>query len=413
MNRSDRPRPPPTTPADGRAAPRAVPKAGAGRQKPVPPAPAARSEFALPDTSPRRCPPSRRSTSWTCPTALLKTLARPGRHRAVPDPGRDPAELARRPRRPRPRPHRLRQDPRLRPRAAGPHRRAARRAPAAARPGPRAHPGARPAGHRRPHPVRPRACSLRLATVVGGMSINRQAERPARAAPRCVVATPGPPQGPHRPRRLPTGPGRASPSSTRPTRWPTWASCRRSPRCSSRCAPDGQRMLFSATLDRNIDRLVREFLHRPGRPLGRPVGGRGHHDGAPRAARRGRTDKQRRHDPDRRPRRPGDHVPGHQARRRPAGQEAAGRGVRAAALHGGKSQPQRNRPWTSSRTARSPPWSPRTSRPAASTSTTSTSSSTSTRPATTRTICTAAAAPPARASPAASSRSSCPSSGGR
>ncbi|MCZ9353276.1 hypothetical protein NGM36_26520, partial [Streptomyces mutabilis] len=55
---------------------------------------------------------------------------RAGRDRPVPDPGGDPAELPRRPRRPRPGPHRFRQDPRLRAGPAGPHGRAAGRAPA-------------------------------------------------------------------------------------------------------------------------------------------------------------------------------------------------------------------------------------------------------------------------------------------
>ncbi len=52
-----------------------------------------------------------------------------GCDRAVPNPGRDPAELPRRPRPPRPRPHRFRQDPRLRAGPARPHRRAARASP--------------------------------------------------------------------------------------------------------------------------------------------------------------------------------------------------------------------------------------------------------------------------------------------
>ena len=34
--------------------------------------------------------------------------------------------------------------------------------------------------------------------------------------------------------------------------------------------PDGQRMLFSATLDRNVDRLVRSYLHDPVVALRRP-----------------------------------------------------------------------------------------------------------------------------------------------
>ena len=52
-----------------------------------------------------------------------------------------------------------------------------------------------------------RSLRLRLATVVGGMSIGRQASA-LRGGAEVVVATPGTAQGPHRPRRLPAGPGR-------------------------------------------------------------------------------------------------------------------------------------------------------------------------------------------------------------
>ena len=292
--------------------------------------------------------------------------------------------------------------------AAGPHRRAARRAPAAAGAGPGAHPGAGPAGHRRAHPVRPRRCGCGWPPSSAAC---RSAGRPAR----CAAA----------PRSSSRRPGGSRTSSTAAT-----AGWTRSPitvldeadqmadmgfmpqvtALLDQVRPDGQRMLFSATLDRNVDLLVRRYLHRPGRPLGRPVGGRGHHDGAPRAA-RPRRRQARRHHRDRRPRRPGDHVPGHQARRRPADpaparqrrarRRAARRQVPAAAHpHPGPVQDrarhraggdQRRRP----RHPRRRPRPRRQRRPA--------------RP-TTRTTCTAAAAPPAPASPAASSPWCCPTS---
>ena len=79
-------------------------------------------------------------------------------------------------------------------------------------------------------------------------------------------------------------------------------------------APKGQRMLFSATLDGNVDRLVRRYLTDPVVALGRPVGTAAvttmeHHVLHVDAA-----DKHAATDRDRRPRGPRDHVPGHQAR---------------------------------------------------------------------------------------------------
>ena len=129
-------------------------------------------------------------------------------------------------------PDRLRQDPRLRPRPAHPPRRPPRAAQAPARPRPRAHPRARDAGQRR---ARARwrtrsACSVRL--IVGGMPYSKQIRSLERGVD-VLVATPGPPRRPDPPRRRrPVRDGR-SPSSTRPTRWPTWASCRSSARCST------------------------------------------------------------------------------------------------------------------------------------------------------------------------------------
>ena len=309
----------------GGAGPAAVAAARPRRAVPaVPAAPAAtavgpprsRGSSRCRRPSPPRCPPSRPSPIWTCPTPLLAALDRAGRDRAVPDPGARPCRTP---------------SPAATCWAAG--------APAPARPSPSAWPLlARTAGQRA-EPRQPLALVLvptrelaqqvtdaltpyaRAAEAAAGHRRRRHVDRPAgqRAARRRRGRRrhPGPAQGPHRPRRLPAGPGRASPSWTRPTRWPTWASCRRSPRCWTRCAPSGQRMLFSATLDRNVDLLVRRYLTDPVvhsvDPSAGAVTTMEHHvlhvHGADKHAATTR---------DRRPRRPGDHVPGHQARRRPA-----------------------------------------------------------------------------------------------
>ena len=54
-----------------------------------------------------------------------------------------------------------------------------------------------------------------------------------------------------------------SASSTRPTTWPTWASCPRSPTILDQIPAGGQRLLFSATLDNGIDQLVARYLTDP------------------------------------------------------------------------------------------------------------------------------------------------------
>ncbi len=138
----------------------------------------------------------------------------------------------------------------------------------------------------------------------------------------------------------------------------------------------GQRLLFSATLDRGVDRLVSQFLHQPREhsvdPAAAQVAEMEHHvflvpdaaakaevvqalaSGASRRLLFTRTK--------------------HQAKK--LARQLTAAGIPAVELHG---------KW--------PPTSP----PAGSTSTTSNSSSTSTRPPSTRPTCTAPAAPPARA----------------
>ncbi|MEU5275715.1 DEAD/DEAH box helicase [Streptomyces asoensis] len=184
-----------------------------------------------------------------------------------------------------------------------------------------------------------RLLKLRLATVVGGMSIGRQAAA-LRAGAEVVVATPG---------RLTDLVERKDCRLDRVDitvldEADQMADMGFMPQVTAlldQVRPDGQRLLFSATLDSNIDALVRGYLHDPVvhsvDPSAGAVTTMEHHvlqvHGADKyatateiAARDGRVlmfldtkhavDQFTRH--------------------------LQGSGVRAAALHGGKSQPQRN-----------------------------------------------------------------------
>ena len=142
----------------------------------------------------------------------------------------------------------------------------------------------------------------------------------------------------------------------------------------------GQRLLFSATLDKGIDGVVERYLIDPVTHATEAAQASRHDDGPPRPARRAQP-QGRRHRRDRRPRGPHDRLRAHQARRRP--------GRRAAAAARVSRRPRCTAAWpraratpssTRSRRARCPSSSPPTSRPAASTSTTSASCSRSTRP---------------------------------
>ncbi|MFI1508345.1 DEAD/DEAH box helicase [Streptomyces sp. NPDC020597] len=188
-----------------------------------------------------------------------------------------------------------------------------------------------------------RVLKLRLATVVGGMSIGRQAGA-LRAGAEVVVATPG---------RLADLVERKDCRLDRVKitvldEADQMADMGFMPQVTElldQVRPDGQRMLFSATLDRNIDLLVRQYLHDPVvhsvDPSAGAVTTMEHHllqvHGADKyaaateiAAREGRVlmfldtkhavDQFTRH--------------------------LLGSGVKAAALHGGKSQPQRTRTLT-------------------------------------------------------------------
>ncbi|QJT00030.1 DEAD/DEAH box helicase [Streptomyces asoensis] len=184
-----------------------------------------------------------------------------------------------------------------------------------------------------------RLLKLRLATVVGGMSIGRQAGA-LRAGAEVVVATPG---------RLTDLVERKDCRLDRvditvldeADQMADMGFLPQVTELLDQVRPDGQRMLFSATLDSNIDLLVRRYLHDPVvhsvDPSAGAVTTMEHHvlqvHGADKyaaateiAAREGRVlmfldtkhavDQFTRH--------------------------LLGSGVRAAALHGGKSQPQRN-----------------------------------------------------------------------
>ncbi|MFJ9966265.1 DEAD/DEAH box helicase [Streptomyces avermitilis] len=106
-----------------------------------------------------------------------------------------------------------------------------------------------------------RLLKLRLATVVGGMSIGRQASA-LRAGAEVVVATPG---------RLSDLIERKDCRLDRVRitvldEADQMADMGFMPQVTElldQVRPDGQRMLFSATLDRNIDLLVRRYLHDP------------------------------------------------------------------------------------------------------------------------------------------------------
>ncbi|MFJ4922859.1 DEAD/DEAH box helicase [Streptomyces sp. NPDC088725] len=105
------------------------------------------------------------------------------------------------------------------------------------------------------------ALNVRLATVVGGLAINRQAAL-LRTGAEVVVATPG---------RLADLVSRRS-CDLQQVRITVLDEADQMcdlgflPQVSEildQVRPDGQRLLFSATLDRNVDQLVRNYLHEP------------------------------------------------------------------------------------------------------------------------------------------------------
>ncbi|MFD0967739.1 DEAD/DEAH box helicase [Plantactinospora endophytica] len=185
-----------------------------------------------------------------------------------------------------------------------------------------------------------RTLRLRCATVVGGLSLNRQADA-LRAGAEVVIATPG---------RLADLVNRGDcrldeVAVTVLDEADQMADMGFLPQVTDllrQVAPDGQRMLFSATLDRGVDRLVRRFLTDPVShsvdPTTATVTAMTHHvlqveavdkttATAQIAARDGRVIM----------------FVGTKHRADRLARQLLTRGVRAAALHGGKSQPQRTR----------------------------------------------------------------------
>ncbi|MFL6000990.1 MAG: DEAD/DEAH box helicase, partial [Streptomyces sp.] len=188
-----------------------------------------------------------------------------------------------------------------------------------------------------------RSVKLRLATVVGGMSIGRQASA-LRGGAEVVVATPGRLKD-----LIDRGDCRLNQVSiTVLDEADQMADMGFMPQVTAlldQVRPDGQRMLFSATLDRNVDLLVRRYLSDPVvhsvDPSAGAVTTMEHHvlhvHGADKhtatteiAARDGRVIMflDTKHAVDR------------------LTEHLLNSGVRAAALHGGKSQPQRTRTLT-------------------------------------------------------------------
>ncbi|MEV4680482.1 DEAD/DEAH box helicase [Streptomyces kurssanovii] len=185
-----------------------------------------------------------------------------------------------------------------------------------------------------------RSLKLRMATVVGGMSIGRQAGA-LRSGAEVVVATPGRLKD-----LIQRGDCRLDQVAvTVLDEADQMADMGFMPQVTAlldQVRPDGQRMLFSATLDRNVDLLVRRYLNDPVvhsvDPSAGAVTTMEHHvlhvDSADKqattteiAARDGRVIMflDTKHAVDR------------------LTKDLLSCGVRAAGLHGGKSQPQRNR----------------------------------------------------------------------
>ncbi|MEU3372252.1 DEAD/DEAH box helicase [Streptomyces sp. NPDC006711] len=185
-----------------------------------------------------------------------------------------------------------------------------------------------------------RSVRLRLATVVGGMPIGRQANA-LRGGAEVVVATPGRLKD-----LIDRGDCRLDQVAItvldEADQMTDMGFMPQVTELLDQVRPDGQRMLFSATLDRNVDRLVRRYLRDPVvhsvDPSVGAVTTMEHHvlhvQGADKqrtttqiAARDGRVIMflDTKHAVDR------------------LTQDLLNSGVRAAALHGGKSQPQRTR----------------------------------------------------------------------
>ncbi|MGW5347789.1 DEAD/DEAH box helicase, partial [Streptomyces sp. NPDC004050] len=246
-------------PSRGRDAAQGRPKTGAGRQKSAPVVPRPQ-EFTMPEPVVPALPPAAAFEDMDLPEALLKTLAAQGVTEPFPIQAATlPNSLAGRDLLGRGRTgsgKTLAFGLALLARTAG--RRAQPKAPLALVLVP-----TRELAQQVTDALTPYATSLnlRLATVVGGMSINRQAGALRRGA-EVLVATPG---------RLKDLIDRGDAvldqvSITVLDEADQMTDMGFMPQVTALLKlvePDGQRLLFSATLDKNIDKLVKMFLNDP------------------------------------------------------------------------------------------------------------------------------------------------------
>ncbi|MFJ8161425.1 DEAD/DEAH box helicase [Streptomyces sp. NPDC096136] len=245
-------------PSRGRGAAQGRPKAGAGRQKP---APVARpQEFTMPEPQVPALPPVAAFEDMDMPEALLKTLAAQGVTEPFPIQAATlPNSLAGRDLLGRGRTgsgKTLAFGLALLARTSG--RRAQPKAPLALVLVPTRELAQQVTDALTPYAT---AVNLRVATVVGGMSINRQAGALRRGA-EVLVATPG---------RLKDliDRGDADLSQVSITvldeadQMTDMGFMPQVTALLKQVAPGGQTMLFSATLDKNVDKLVKMFLDDP------------------------------------------------------------------------------------------------------------------------------------------------------
>ena len=170
----------------------------------------------------------------------------------------------------------------------------------------------------------------------------------------------------------------------------------------------GQRLLFSATLDNGVDKLVKRFLRTRCRTRWtRRFAGR--RDDPPRLRGRGPEAKKDLVHP-RLGHRPPHPVHAHQASGPQARETADRSGIPAVDLHGNLSQPRATATWPPSPPGRRGCWWPRSRRPRCARRRRRTRGACRPARSSTRPTCTAPAARPARAAPATSSPWCCPSS---
>ncbi|MEW2416279.1 DEAD/DEAH box helicase [Streptomyces sp. NPDC046866] len=246
-------------PARGRGAAQGRPKTGAERQRSAP-APARPQEFTMPEPVVPALPPAAAFEDMDLPEALLKTLAAQGVTEPFPIQAATlPNSLAGRDLLGRGRTgsgKTLAFGLALLARTAG--RRAEPKAPLALVLVPTRELAQQVTDALTPYAT---AVHLRLATVVGGMSINRQAGALRRGA-EVLVATPG---------RLKDLIDRGDAvldqvSITVLDEADQMTDMGFMPQVTAllqQVEPDGQRLLFSATLDKNVDKLVKKFLSDP------------------------------------------------------------------------------------------------------------------------------------------------------